>query len=122
MNKSFSKIRHIQESNKMLEKRLLESEETELRPIDDEYTLGTAIVQCYNDSRSGEETEKLIESKGNSNKAKRLIEKIKKLFGQRSDFGDNPKKLGEMYFNDKSFVRSIQEICKKYKIPYMPRA
>jgi hypothetical protein len=122
MNKSFSKIRHIQESNKMLEKRLLESEETELRPIDDEYTLGTAIAQCYNDSRSGEETEKLIESKGNSNKAKRLIEKIKKLFGQRSDFGDNPKKLGEMYFNDKSFVRSIQEICKKYKIPYMPRA
>jgi hypothetical protein len=121
MNKSFSKIRHIQESNKMLEKRLLESEETEFKPIDDSTTLGNAIVQCYSDNRARMETEELIESRRNSRRAKSLIEEIQDLYLNMSAFGKQPEKLGDMYFDDKDFVRSIQEICNKYNIPYIPR-
>lgn len=124
MNKSFSKIRHIQESNKMLEKRLLESEETEFLPIEDEFTLGIAIAQCYNDRRSQEETEKLLLSRKGSNELDKeisLINKIRETHLNMSAFGKEPKILGRMYFKDKEFVRGIQEICSKYKIPYMPK-
>lgn len=121
MNKSFSKIRHIQESNKMLEKRLIESEEKNFLPIDDATTLGNAIVQCYSDNRARMETEELIESRKNSKRAISLIEEIQELYLNMSAFGKQPEKLGSMYFDDKDFIRTIEQICAKYSIPYMPR-
>jgi len=122
MNKSYSKIRHIQEANKMLEKRLL-SESNDDVYIEDAGSLGYAIIQAYADSRSSEEMKSLLKNKTNifnKNKIIKMIENDIETFHNSSAIMDS-EKIGNYFFNDKNFVSSVESLLNKYGIPIHPK-
>jgi len=122
MNKSYSKIRHIQEANKMLEKRLLSEDNVDIH-IEDSGSLGYAILQAYADSRSGEEMKSLLKNNTNifnRNKIIRMIEDDIETFRNKSAIMD-AEKIGNYFFKDKNFVSSVESLLSKYGIPVHPK-
>ena len=122
MNRSYSKIRHIQEANKMLEKRLL-SETDQNTEINDEDSLGNAIIQCYADSRSKEEMIKLLNDNTNFFNRRKFIRMIEDDIDAFANAGylENTIELGKHFFKKPNFVSSVLELLKKYNIRVRPK-
>ena len=122
MNRSYSKIRHIQEANKKLEKRMLNEDNFDVR-IEDEGSMGYAILQAYADRRSSEEMKSLLKNKTNifnRNKIINMIEDDIEAFNNNSAITD-ANQIGKYFFNDKNFVSSVESLLRKYEIPVHPK-
>lgn len=130
MNKSYSKIRHIQEANKMLEKRLLTEvedndmsgdspspEELKIITVDpqkDLYrTLGKDLVELYTISKKTPEFVKYVTEAGYK-RLPRRINRIKSESIDRSSAYDDNKLvwLGKKYWNDTSLRNKVEELKK----------
>jgi hypothetical protein len=123
MNKSYSKIRHIQEANKMLEKRLLS--ETELNfDIKDDDSLGYGIIQCYADSRSNVEMKKLLKNNTNFLNRGTIIKMINEAISNFKNASaiSNSKEIGSYFIKNKNFISEVQSLLKKYNIPLYPKS
>lgn len=130
MNKSYSKIRHIQEANKMLEKRLLTEvedndmsgdspspEELKIITVDpqkDLYrTLGRDLVELYMVSKKSPEFVKYVTENG----YKRLPKRVNKIYeesrGRLSAYDDNQLVwLGKKYWKDMGLRNKVEELKK----------
>lgn len=130
MNKSYSKIRHIQEANRMLEKRLLTEvedndmsgdspspEELKIITVDpqkDLYrTLGRDLVELYMVSKKSPEFVKYVTENG----YKRLPRRVNKIYeesrGRSSAYEDTKLVwLGKKYWNDTSLRNKVDELKK----------
>jgi hypothetical protein len=130
MNKSYSKIRHIQEANKMLEKRLLievedndmsgdspSPEELKIITVDpqkDLYrTLGRDLVELYMVSKKSPEFVKYVTENG----YKRLPKRVNKIYeesrGRLSAYDDNQLVwLGKKYWKDMGLRNKVEELKK----------
>jgi hypothetical protein len=130
MNKSYSKIRHIQEANKRLEKRLLSevedndmsgdspsAEELKIITVDpqkDLYrTLGRDLVELYTVSKKSPEFVKYVTEKG----YKRLPRRANKIYeesrGRLSAYDDNKLVwLGKKYWKDIELRNKVEELKK----------
>lgn len=130
MNKSYSKIRHIQEANKMLEKRLLTEvedndmsgdspspEELKIITVDpqkDLYrTLGRDLVELYMVSKKSPEFVKYVTENG----YKRLPKRVNKIYeesrGRLSAYEDSDLIwLGKKYWKDMELRNKVEELKK----------
>ena len=130
MNRSYSKIRHIQEANKMLEKRLLTEvedndmsgdspspEELKIITVDpqkDLYrTLGRDLVELYMVSKKSSEFVKYVTENG----YKRLPKRVNKIYeesrGRLSAYDDNQLVwLGKKYWKDMGLRNKVEELKK----------
>jgi hypothetical protein len=130
MNKSYSKIRHIQEANKMLEKRLLSEvedndtsddspspEELKIITVDpqkDLYrVLGKDLIELYKISKKTPEFVKYITENG----YKRLPRRINRIYdesrGRSSAYDDNQLIwLGKKYWKDAELRNKVDELKK----------
>jgi hypothetical protein len=130
MNKSYSKIRHIQEANKRLEKRVItevedndmsddspspkELEIISVDPQKDLYrTLGKDLIELYKISKKTDEFAKYVTENG----YKRLPRRINKIYdesrGRSSAYDDNKLIwLGKKYWKDMDLRNKVEELKK----------
>ena len=131
MNKSYSKIRHIQEANLRLEKRVITEvedndmsddspspEELKIITVDpqkDLYrTLGRDLVELYMVSKKSPEFVKYVTENG----YKRLPKRVNKIYeesrGRSSAYDDNQLVwLGKKYWKDMGLRNKVEELKKK---------
>jgi len=130
MNRSYSKIRHIQEANKMLEKRVLTEvedndmsddspspEELKMISVDPQIdlyrVLGKDLVELYKISKKTSEFVKFVTEKG----YKKLPRRINKIYdesrGRSSAYDDNMLIwLGKKYWKDMDLRNKVDELKK----------
>ena len=130
MNRSYSKIRHIQEANKMLEKRVLTEvedndmsddspspEELKMISVDPQIdlyrVLGKDLVELYKISKKTSEFVKFVTEKG----YKKLPRRINKIYdesrGRSSAYDDNMLIwLGKKYWKDMDLRNKVEELKK----------
>ena len=130
MNKSYSKIRHIQEANKMLEKRLITEvedndmsddspspEELKIISVDPQKnlyrTLGKDLVELYTISKKTPEFVKYVTENGYK-RLPRRINRIKSESIDRSSAYDDNKLvwLGKKYWKDTALRNKVEELKK----------
>jgi hypothetical protein len=130
MNRSYSKIRHIQEANKMLEKRVLTEiedndmsddspspEELKMISVDPQIdlyrVLGKDLVELYKISKKTSEFVKFVTEKG----YKKLPRRINKIYdesrGRSSAYDDNMLIwLGKKYWKDMDLRNKVEQLKK----------
>ena len=131
MNRSYSKIRHIQEANKMLEKRVLTEVEDndmsddspapeELKSISfdpqrDLYRiLGKDLVELYKISKKTPEFVKFVTEKGYKRLPKRIDKIYKDSLGRSSAYDENTLIwLGKKYWKDTDLRNKVEELKKR---------
>jgi hypothetical protein len=121
MNRSYSKIRHIQDANINLEKRMLKEQTSdpinssesvkEINPTD-----AATIVMKWNDMDTIGLTKFLIDSKRGSIKIK--VDELKNIYSQNTNDDAKLKELGNLIVKDDDFMNKIKEFANKNNLSY----
>jgi hypothetical protein len=124
MNRSYSKIRHIQEANIRLEKRLLSEEplslvpdvntgnsQTNMNPID-----SASILMKWNKKDTIGLTKFLMDTKRGSVKSK--VDKLQSIYDQDSNDDVKLKELGNIIYRDNELLSKIKEFADKNHLIY----
>jgi len=124
MNRSYSKIRHIQEANKNLEKRLLKEHPTSFIPdveVEDSKrninpTDAATILMKWNNKDTVGLTKFLMDTKRGNIKSK--VEELKKVYDQDSNDDMKLKNLGNIISRDNELLDKIREFADKNNLVY----